>query len=339
MEANRHLAINVTPFEGDPHKFNFFNEQLLSVIKLNKLNDEEALLLAKSKLTGAALQYYIESPILQNIKKVDELLCTLKKFFIPHVNSNAVQDLKNITMLPNENIQSLAHRISRLTYEVYPQLTHAESLQQLMMVSLLNAIPNSIKVKIVENKCKSFDEAINLAETLFETYTRHNILNYLIDTPSNSLNTQVNQLQAEVNFLKTNVNRNNESENLGKQKVNSEVSSHKPSSWKSRESNFRAVRKQQNDSHNFKPKVSCHYCLKAGHIKRFCRKLKRDNLLNSNHRHHQNMQINSNHCCTSHKTHDPQRSHQAPNQYSRHNTSPNDRHSSNHSNCTRHPNH
>lgn len=276
MDSARKIAISVTPFEGDPNKFSFFEEQINSIINLNKLENHEALVYVKSKLTGAALQYYIESPILQNITNVNEFLTNLKNFFVPHVKSTAVHELQHITMLPNENIQSLAHRISCLTKIVYPNITHDESLQNLMLVSLLNAIPNSIKVKLVEANCKTFTQAVAHAETLFQVYARHNILNFLVDTPSTVTN-EIAQLQAEVNHLKAH--------NVNSSSLPDAKTPHSPEKrqfHKNRNTNLNFVKKnkyknsqQQYTSNNRKP-IVCHYCNKVGHTLNRCFKFKRD---------------------------------------------------------------
>lgn len=281
MATSRGFTISIAPFDGDPLKFDFFEEQVTSVCSVNSLSPEEALMFTKSKLVGAALQFYIESPILKEVTCHKQLLKAIKDFFVSHAQSAAVEELKQIIMLPNENIQSVAHRITKLTKSVYPSITDKSALQQIKLVTFMQAIPNPIKVKLVEKQCKSFDDAVEHAKSLFEQYSKHNILNYLVG--SQSTLGDVTTVTREVNLIR----HNNEPD---KNKI--------PESGRKKKHQYRSFTKDRNNSVRHQTRFSrhrqnfnqfqnkrpfrCSYCNMEGHTANFCRKLKRDNIRNQN---------------------------------------------------------
>lgn len=274
MEPSKSFHINISSFDGDPSKLEFFCEQYLSVCTLNKLGDEAALILLKSKLTGAAEKFYSEAKYLHTIKEPKELLKKLKEFFLPQQNNFAYDELKNIAMLPGENIQSLSHRIQRLSNLIYPELSD-EALQQIMLVSLFQAIPKSMKAKLIEKNCKTFNEATEQAQLLYVQYTKHNILNYLVDTPSTShVENEVASLRQEIFFLKASAEKNQTTapKNTEEKSAQSKHNENRYSKSFRPQRNKTFVEKKNFKHRNNRKTFVCQFCDRPGHTAKFCRR-------------------------------------------------------------------
>ena len=309
--------ITITPFDGDPSQFSFFKEQIEAVININKYTDEKALLFVKSNLAGAARKYYIDAPDLREVKTASELLNALKEFFVPSVNSYSIADLNKIVMLPGENIQSLEHRIRKVTHAVYPSINDKAALQQIMLTTLMSALPSQVKVKIIEQNCSSFDDAVKLAKVLFEKYARNNILNFLVDTDKSNVAEDISHLKTEINHLKQNTNEHYRPNNQIQDRLKSP-----------RRKNFARKNSpiKKNQSHRFKFKARpqfrhkswCEFCKRSGHNINFCFKKKnleakrhmthRNNTQNTssnthhiNHMHHESSSTCSQNNCNIHK--------------------------------------
>lgn len=256
----------VNPFSGDPVTVDFFCEQATDFIKINNIGSEEALAFVKSCLQGAALQWYAESPELKKITDHKTFLNKLKDFFAKPVTRNAHQEFNSIMLLPNENIPSLAHRLRLLASIVYPDLDD-NALQKILLVQFYQALPASIKIKLIEKEPKNFDEAVSQAQELFISYAKHNMLNVLIDTPSSSLAT-IHALQNNVSDTK---NKND------KRESRREMFKTQRRFRDNRENSKRGtIYKNNSNSYSSRyPVVECQFCGRRGHTLKFCRTFKK----------------------------------------------------------------
>lgn len=278
MENTKGFSINITPFEGDPMKLDFFVDQIESVIQLNKLSEAQALCLLKSKLAGAALNFYIESPMLRDVTDHMILINELKKFFAIKANPGLFSELSNLKMLQNESMQELEHRIRKITKEVYPDINDNNALQQMMFITLINAVPVAIKTKIIERKCTNFDDAIIVAKDLFNDFQRHNILNFLIE-PARTCNQEHNSTKLfEINNISTHdkhdQQRNPRKREHSFQRQHKHKFNPRQQPFKSRVFGKIYTQNSKFDTRqNLKnQKIKCFYCGKLGHTTNNCRR-------------------------------------------------------------------
>lgn len=267
------FSFNVNSFKGDPATFQFFEEQVKSYIKLNKLSDEESLIFVRSKLEGPAFTYYIESPILQALNSHSDLLRNLKLFFNKTGQHNYASEFETLSLLPGENLRSLAHRINKLTKLVYPNIQDEEALQQIQLEKFIRLLPASIKIKVIDLKPKSFDDAVDKSENLLQQYAQHNVLNLLTSTPNSENSEQLRTLSAEVNFLKQSASNSANSSNTNTQ----DKRQYNNNRSKNNQQNRKALHPKTTQYHNNRQRynrdsrVKCQFCNKYGHDLKTCR--------------------------------------------------------------------
>ena len=51
-----------------------------------------------------------------------------------------------------------------MTHAVYPCITEKATLQQIMLATLMSALPSQVKVKVIVQNCKSFEDATKSAK-------------------------------------------------------------------------------------------------------------------------------------------------------------------------------
>lgn len=262
-QTSSNFLLNINPYDGDPETIQFFCEQVSDIININKFSDEQSLAYIKSKLTGAALKYYLESPKLKSIKQYPILLDELTKFFSTKTNSFAIQSLESLAMMPNETIKNLSHRLNVLVDKVYPNITDSTAINNIKYVKFLATIPIEIKIKILEQGITSYEGAVERAQTLQEISSERELTN------------QSQSLQEEINMLKKTLaeavrpaprDTRNEAKNT--------VGDHLTHPYKSEQpvASFRDHHPQFPT-----PRPRCHYCGKVGHIMRECFLYKREN--------------------------------------------------------------
>lgn len=116
-QESNFLNVNIHPFSGDPEFLTFFFDQISDYQKLNKLTDDRILFYFKSKLVGASLQFFIQSPDCKAATTLKELQTIFDKFFSTDDTQAAVSKLSKFCMLPEEQIKNTAHRLDALFYE------------------------------------------------------------------------------------------------------------------------------------------------------------------------------------------------------------------------------
>jgi hypothetical protein len=263
--AQSSLNISLPTLDGDPQIMEYFEQQFNNIIKINKLSEIEAITLLKSKMVGAALKFYIEAPYLHTISKSSELIQKLKLYFVQPSHTGVIQEFESLNLRQNESIGNLAHRINILTAKVYPNIKNKEALQEIKLSKLLNAVPNTIKVKLIEAKLQSFDDAIDFATNLYNEYSQHNMINMLVPNDvvqDNRNNEFVNAIYEDTQQGGKNVNKQVQYQKRG------------PNKQKFQRDNFQNYKFKNNshrrERHYLRNQIICQICQKKGHTANIC---------------------------------------------------------------------
>lgn len=265
----RNFNINIQNFDGDPSMVEFFFSQLEDVVKFNGYTQEQGLALLRSKLTASALKFYINNQELKDLKSVTEAKSIISQFFSPSCVKVSASELHNITILPNESIKNLAHRINNLACQVYPQMQN-ESLNQIKYVQLVAALPADLKYKIYKQNINTYVEAIAFAQNCQDAQLAAGSAHSLVQ--SNHLET-INALKGQIQAMQYKSNGCQlceSSEHTAKfcEKFNSDNSG-KLVKGNSNRQNYERGNVVQ------KSKIICQFCEKPGHILKNCWKFKK----------------------------------------------------------------
>ncbi|XP_054712933.1 neither inactivation nor afterpotential protein C-like [Uloborus diversus] len=188
------FMVHIDPFEGDPSQLEFFCETVDDIINVNNWSGDRAIIFLKSKLKNAALQFFLESPSLRKTKDHTVILAALKDFF-KHEARVTMADFHQLAMKPNESMKNLAHRISRVTSMVF-SLPQGEALNKIKLQKLLELVPPDIRIKLLEAKIESFDEAVARANDLQELFIQASLL-----SQNAAQSAQIQKLSEQVNLL------------------------------------------------------------------------------------------------------------------------------------------
>lgn len=93
MANGKPIPINVINFDGDFEILPFFFDQIRSVAKINKYNDQTAITLLKSKLSGSALKFLTQRPDLLKSNDLDYIEKEFLNFFSPQAKPYFVLNL------------------------------------------------------------------------------------------------------------------------------------------------------------------------------------------------------------------------------------------------------
>lgn len=196
--------LHINPYDGDPTTFKFFSEQINDIIRVNNWPKDVAVVFLKSKLTGSALKYYVDSPELEKINDHTELLRELKDFFCPVNSNNLAQNLHSFTMLPSESIKNLAHRLNVLVAQAYPNIKDTQAINDIKFNKFLVCVPSDIRVKILENDIKDYETAVFKAQKLQEISIQDSVINAINAPSSPGLKSEINSLKLAVENLSKN---------------------------------------------------------------------------------------------------------------------------------------
>ena len=114
--------VNIQTFDGDPNFLDFFFSKLRDVATFNDYNDAETLCLLKSKLSGNTLKFFLESPDLRNVQNWNDVKTTFDFVLAQNNCTVPLDEFKNICLLPEESVKSLARRINTLASKMYLNL-------------------------------------------------------------------------------------------------------------------------------------------------------------------------------------------------------------------------
>jgi hypothetical protein len=269
--SNNAINIHVPTFDGDSELVEFFFEQIDDLIKVNNWSNDHAVLFLKSKLSGAALKFYIQSPEFKNRPDFRVIKSKFCSFFAPS-SHNVNYDFNSLKLEANESIVSFAHRLDVSFRKLYPNLDNEAALEQIKIVKFIDAMPYEIKVKLYELKSSSFNENVLKAENLINCHAlaasskfamNTNVNNSSIIEKLNAMEVMIQGLQSErqerVNFADTADNRA-----LSDERSRTPARRPMPSDRRTLRSRPKQIR--------------CFYCHKLGHVEARCyRKRNRTN--------------------------------------------------------------
>lgn len=203
----KNININVMPFDGSPDRIKWFFEQVKDVKKINGWDENVALIFMKSKLTGNALQFCANDPATKSVRTIDEAEKAITSFFCDQRSqtSNWLA-LQQISLLPNESVRSVAHRISTAVAKAFPESTDEVTINRIKTQQLITALPLEIKTKIINENINDFEEMMNRAAYLQTAMESLQLLqaNSLIGSPpilkTNVIQKEVTQPQVICQF-------------------------------------------------------------------------------------------------------------------------------------------
>lgn len=266
------IPVNITikDFDGSQN-VDYFLDNIKSMKTLNNWNEEVALLCLKSKLTGAAQEYFMNTVASQNIKTFDEGCKALQNFFKPQ--SSATSNLfafQSITLQPGETLKNLGYRIENLAQKAYTRVKDKDALNQIKAFQFLQAIPHELRRQVINESHLDFKGLVDKTATIATNINSLNLFSYdntkecinLVESTNvhNSLEKKVNELSLKVDNLKNNCGLCGESHILAN-----------CSMFKSLISN------NSTNSLSYKKNVQCHFCGKEGHYLLNCKEFANSN--------------------------------------------------------------
>lgn len=114
MRSTKNFLININNFESDRTTLKFFFSQISETVKIIACIENEKLAFLNSKLVGPACRSFIESP---RVAFKHEILPQFLSYF---KISATIADFPKLKLLPQENIQSISHRLDILVKKIYP---------------------------------------------------------------------------------------------------------------------------------------------------------------------------------------------------------------------------
>lgn len=260
-KAKQNFNFSIQPFAGDPATLKFFFLQLEDYVKINGLNDEQAIATFRSLLSGNALKFYIEEPSLLNMKTLDEIKQKFCEFFRCE-DTSSIFALNNILLKPQETIRSLSHRINITFSKVYPNLTDPEAIDMLKYTHLMNALPHDMKVTILKENINAYEKAVDRAQQLQNIDSAINN-QYQSNNQILNLNSEINNLKEQINGIVTNTKDQNVNKNYPRNEKNFYK---RKTFYNKNKRNYQPYGNNNNGRQNF-----CVFCGRYGHIMKFCR--------------------------------------------------------------------
>lgn len=283
-KSQQNFTISVPPYNGDSDYTTHFFDLIKQNAIINKWSNDQMILFVKSKLAGAALKMYLESPDLQCSDDISSFENAFKTFFQKHNDQFTITDFNNLTFMPDESVRHFCHRLHVLTTKVYKNVSDSTALDSIKLNKLLSVLPANIRIKLLEEKVTTFNKAMERAHEIQSIYVsefqpKNNNCDQSAQTIFH-LSAQVSELQQKLEALNK------------KQSVKRQSNEPRPSN----SSNFISSRnnRYQNFSHqrpyrsgpNIK-QIKCQLCFKFGHTANRCYRYRQNyrNLYNRRNRH------------------------------------------------------
>nr|XP_042912871.1 uncharacterized protein LOC122272901 [Parasteatoda tepidariorum] len=167
IEANRQTPkfnFNSPEFSGNSQNVEWFLNQIKDLVKLNQFDNPAALYLLKSKLSGAALTFFQNSPPCRVVTKFEDACQLLQNFFKQEDSSSAdLAKFQAISLLPSETIKNLEYRIDSLAHKAYNFINDQTALSRIKAMQFLSAIPLHLKETILIEGIQDYREMVKRA--------------------------------------------------------------------------------------------------------------------------------------------------------------------------------
>lgn len=162
---NNNIFLNIQSFSGEQAHINFFLQQIRDLQSLNNWSDFQTLQFLKTKLTGAALHFYMESPTLCETQDLQVVLDSLKTFFQQN-EQFSIAHLHSFHILPTESINNMAHRLDTIINKVYSQIRDPQTLNSIKFTHFLTALPSHVSIQLQYEGVKEYTKAVERAQEL-----------------------------------------------------------------------------------------------------------------------------------------------------------------------------
>jgi outer membrane murein-binding lipoprotein Lpp len=255
------FSVNINPFDGDPSYLKFFFVLLQESAKINSWTNEQTILCLKSKLTGAALKYLLETPELMVTNDIELIQSSFQNFFGQKSTNSAFTEFNNLIILPDESVKHFAHRLNVTTRDAYPDISDQNALNSIKLNKLLSSLPTNLRIKLREENIRDFQKATTRAQELQDI-----ILNELL--PNNSSAQCINTISANLANLTSKVDSLAQN-HTQTHKQNNQAHSYSNNNFNNRNSfktkNFRSRNNFSNFKNRNNQSIVCQLCFKPGH--------------------------------------------------------------------------
>lgn len=269
-KENSTFNVHINSFDGDPNYVKFFFVLLHESAKINKWTNEQTLLFLKSKLTGAALKYFLETPNLMLTEDITLIQNKFETFFCEKANNSAFSEFNNLSLLPDESITHFSHRLNVITTNAYPDITDQNALNSIKLNKFLASLPTNLRIKLREEKVISFENAMCRAQELQQIFNSELQPNNNQNNCINAISTSLANLTDKVDALTQNNKNSHNTQNLREGNQTQEYVQNRHNyrnSFKSR--NFPHSNSRVISNRNAQP-IVCQLCLKQGHKANTC---------------------------------------------------------------------
>jgi len=161
-KARNNFSINISSFNGEPRLLKFFQNQILDLQYLNRWSEKETIVFIRSKLTGAALDFYLANSSLHNANKVEDIFDAFSAFFQEQESKNPIIEFDRICLKPQETISQFVLRLDSLVTTLYPSLS-VDNQNTIKYNKFIANIDNDTRLYLLQNNIKGYQEAVQKA--------------------------------------------------------------------------------------------------------------------------------------------------------------------------------
>lgn len=277
---SQNFMVNITPFDGDADTLDHFFSQIRQLEAINKWSEQQTAIFLKSKLTGNALQYLLDSPSIRDSQDVKQIHDQFKTFFGNTEESTSIFDFEAIRLNPDESIRNFAHRLNVVTSRVYKDLSD-NAMSKIKFTKFMASLPSNIRLSLLQTEISDYSAAVEKAQKLQNQLNKDKVLiNANSDSVVNTLSCELLQLRAELENLKKNT-QDKENQSIHHIDTHAKSSRYKSRNTFQRNTNFSYPRRQnfqdnrvsKNNYRNQAPRrhiVVCQLCDKRGHEAKNC---------------------------------------------------------------------
>ena len=194
------FSVSIQNFDGNPNYLSFFIQQILDLKNINKWSEDKTIIFIRSKLSGQALEFYINNPTVNSIKSVDELFKQFKTYFEHESFSNPILELDKLKINLNESLLAFSLRIDNLVNKLYSNMSITDQ-DNIKYNKLISNLPEDIRLFILQNQITNNREALNKAIFLQNVNRQNKQFSSTTHDPDN--NDKLSQLTAQINVLQT----------------------------------------------------------------------------------------------------------------------------------------
>lgn len=274
------LTFKAIDFDGEPTMIDFFFNQIRTLASIHKWKDNETIQFLGGKLTGAARTYFTQNPDLFKADNLDFVEKEFRTFFAPISKTTALIEFNNLTLLPQETIRNLAHRLNVLTNRVYDNISDKNALDNIKFTKFVSIIPSNLRIKIQEEEINNYSNAVERSQTLQDISQNEKILQTCPNTTgADSITKQLHELSEKINalsFVSQTKDCNNVKDNMHERDY--DIKNRSPHNYRSNPRNFKTrFNNNRNNTNSFSARnknrnspVICQLCSKRNHTADKC---------------------------------------------------------------------